>query len=205
MINGGPFGIEPPIDLLKLVDGRTGILSVDTDFFIRNDERLLAAKLETWLTEKVAAGVPVTCRDDHVDLVDLVSKPVGVLLNFDSHMDLSLGFLFGEAPHVPPQDATVFETILATDLTDRYMWAHPVSRSRDAARVYAMAAIAGRQPLVRRIHCLLGVVALQLLDQIRISSVFVCRSPGYATAETEVVFRRLREIAEGRSPSRQNA
>jgi hypothetical protein len=190
-------GPDPLADLRDLVDGQTGIVSIDTDFFVQRRERALAGRLAAWLAAEVAAGVPVTCREDHVDLVDLVRTPVEVCLNFDSHMDLSVGYLLGDDPRVPPEDATVFETILAAGLTRRYIWAHPASRSRAVASVYAGALVAGRQRALNRIHCLSGEAALHVLDGIRTDSVFVCRSPGYETAETAAVYRRLCSIAAG--------
>jgi hypothetical protein len=199
--NRPSFGADPLTDLRALIDRRTAIVSIDTDFFIQEDERLLAGKLEGWLEDKVSAGVRVTCRENHVDLVDLFSEPVDVVLNFDTHMDLSLGFLFGAPPRVPPEDASVFETILESDFTDRYVWAHPVSRSRDAARVYSAALLFGDQPILRRIHCLEGALAFQLLDSIRTEWVFVCRSPAYASPRTELTYRRLCSIANGPSPA----
>jgi hypothetical protein len=199
--NRSSFGAEQLTDLRALADGRTAIVSIDTDFFIHEDERLLAVQLEWWLEAKVSGGVRVTCREDHVDLVDLLSEPVDIVLNFDSHMDLSLGFLFGQPPRVPPEDASVFETILASNLTDRYVWAHPVSRSQDAARVYSAALVFGDQPILPRVHCIPGAAAFQLLDAFRTAWVFVCRSPDYATPRTELAYRRLHSIANGRTPA----
>ncbi len=189
------------MDLAEWVDGRTGLVSVDADFFTRAEEQRLIADVETWLTAVLSIGVPVTFRQDHVDLVDLMTQPVEVVLNFDFHMDLRLEFLLGDAAVVPPQDATVFETILACGLTNRYIWAHPVSRRGEVAHVYASAAVAGLQPLLARIHCVPGVDAVnKLLESMALTSVFVCRSPGYSTVDTDLAFRRLQAAAERLSP-----
>jgi hypothetical protein len=168
---------------------------VDTDFFTHPEELRIAPKLQAWLAGEVRVGVPLTFREDHVDLVQSMTTMVDLVVNFDFHMDLRLEFLHGADPLTPPQDASVFETILTAALTSRYVWAHPVSRRADAARAYASAVATGRQPLVSRIHCLPGVEALTMLKKLRISSIFVCRSPAYATADTDRVFWGLRHMA----------
>lgn len=190
-----PLAEAPLVGLVALLEGQAALLSIDTDIFVDQGELQLAAALEVQVARLVAAGVPVTYRQDHVDLVHLVDRRFDVVLNFDRHMDLSLEFLAGAAPHHPPHDATVFETILSSGHAQHYIWAYPTSRGPDAAWVFAWAVRSDRQPLVRRIHCLLATEATVLLDQLRVEWVFVCRSPEYATADSEAVFERLRRIA----------
>lgn len=140
-------------------------------------------------------------REDHVDLVEL-AEPVDLVVNFDFHMDLRLEFLHGAPACSPPQDATVFESILATGQAGHYVWAHPESRRTDAAAAYTSAWLRGSQPLLRRIHCLPGSSVLgDLLPRVDPNLIFVCRSPAYATSQTDVVFERLRSLATRRGPS----
>ena len=165
----------------------TAAVSIDADFFTLPDEQLLLAPLLAWLHGHVASGRPVVLRDDHADLVATLPHPVEVIVNFDFHMDLTIEFLLG-APAAPVADAAVFESLLAEGRTERYVWAHPVQRRATAARVYASALLADRQPLLSAIHCLPGPEALDLLAELDVVWAFVCRSPGYATPDTEAAF-----------------
>ncbi len=174
-------------------------VSIDADFFTRPQEHGLVEPLARWLGDRADAGMPVVVREDHVDLVGAVAEPVEVMLNFDFHMDLSLEFLLG-APPAAPSDATVFETVLATDVTRRYVWVHPRSRRAVAARVYAAAVLTARQPLLSRIHCLPGSEGLARLDGLSVRWAFVCRSPGYATEASDAAFARLAGVAVGARP-----
>jgi hypothetical protein len=182
------------------VSGHRCLISIDADFFTMPSEQRLAEQLEVWFAQ-VARQTPVIIRENHVDLVDLV-EPVDLVVNFDFHMDLRLEFLHGAPACSPPQDATVFESILATSRAGRYVWAHPESRRADAATAYASACLAGSQPLLQRIHCLPGTAVLtDVLPRVRPAAVFVCRSPAYATEQTDAVFERLRLAASGGVPS----
>jgi hypothetical protein len=178
------------------VSGRSGIVSIDADFFTDQAEQQLAPTLAAWLARATVAGIPVAFRDDHVDLVGLVSRPVDFILNFDYHMDCRLEFLHGDQPRIPPCSASVFETLLSDGLTERYVWAFPAARSRSAALAYSSAFVANRQPLLARMHCVTGGDALErILDQVHTSLIFVCRSPDYATADTDVIYDDLRSLA----------
>jgi hypothetical protein len=185
------------MDLGEWIDGRTGLVSIDADFFTQPEEFGIVEDVAAWFAGVVLTGARVTFHEDHVDLVDLMTDRVDVAVNFDFHMDLRREFLMGAKPLVPPQDATVFESILASGLADRYVWAHPVSRRKEVAWTYAAAVVAGRQALLKQIHCIPGVEVLQrLLNRMTVGMVFVCRSPGYATANTDLAFRHLRATAE---------
>jgi hypothetical protein len=168
---------------------RSGTVSIDTDFFIRPEEQLLVEPLVRWLGRRVDEGMTVVVREHHVDFL-ATSNPVDVTINFDFHMDMRVEFLLGER-YAAPIDATVFESVLATGKSERYVWAHPLSRRATAARVYAAATLAARQPLLSRIHCVPGPDALSMLDELDVSWAFVCRSPAYATNATDLAFARL--------------
>jgi hypothetical protein len=170
-------------------------VSIDTDFFTRSEEQELLTPLARWLGERVEDGVPVFVRENHVDFAGIVAGPVDTTVNFDFHMDMRIEFLLG-APYAAPVDATVFESVLATGMSRRYVWAHPLSRRRTVAKVYTAAALAARQPLLSRIHCLPGHEALSLLDGLEVTCAFVCRSPGYATKATDLAFTRLSNAVE---------
>lgn len=181
-------------DLGAWLRGRSVAVSIDADFFAEPSEQQLVEPLAEWLADCVATGIPATCRRDHVDMIGFLVEPVDLVINFDFHMDLRIEFLHGDAPYTPPQDATVFESVLASGTAHRYLWAHPASRAADAASVYTAAFVAGKQPILGNIHCLPGHAALPLLTHGRTASVFVCRSPGYSTADTDAAFVRLREV-----------
>jgi hypothetical protein len=189
------------MDLEKWLQRKTGILSVDVDFFTREEERPLAPRVESWVARKVAAGARVAFRDEHVDLIELISRPVDFVLNFDFHMDCRIEFLHGDEPKSPPCSASVFEGLLSQRLVERYIWAFPISKRRRAASVYSSAfSTTGRQ-LLTRIHCVSGRDALdELLPHAAITAVFVCRSPDYATADTDAIFADLRSAVA--APSR---
>ena len=165
-------------------------MSIDADFFKCPEEQELVGPLTRWLSDRVGKGVPVVFREHHVDFVTASAERVDVVINFDFHMDMRVEFLLG-APSAAPMDATIFESKVATGMTERYVWAYPVSRRATVARVYATATLAARQPLLSRIHCLSGPEALSLLGELDVRSVFVCRSPQYATAVTDAAFARL--------------
>lgn len=186
----------PCLELSELVAGRRCLVSIDTDFFCNPAEQGLVSRFDTWLRDVLSAGVPVVVEQDHVRLVDLIRERVDVIVNFDFHMDLRIDFLNGDAARRPPHDATVFESILADGLVDTYIWAHPVSRRRDAAQVFATAYLTGRQPVLGKIHCVDGADVLDhILDRVHTTSAFVCRSPGYATRDTDLVFSQLQATA----------
>jgi hypothetical protein len=176
------------------VPTRSAAESIDTDFFTPPDEQKLDEPLATWLRARVGGGMPVTLRDDHVDYVSLAEEPVDVTINFDFHLDMRIEFLLG-AQVAALTDATVFESVVATGLTQEYVWAHPVSRRPTAARVYATAVLAAKQPLLSRMHCLYGLEALSMLDDLVVSWAFICRSPEYATQATDAAFAELKRAA----------
>lgn len=185
------------MELAEWLDGRTSLVSIDADFFTQPEESRIVEDVAAWFAGAVLTGARVTFHEDHVHLVDVMKDRVDVAVNFDFHMDLRREFLMGAQPLVPPQDATVFESIIASGLAHHYVWAHPVSRRKEVARTYASAVVAGRQPLLTQIHCIPGVEVLQrLLNRMTVVMVFVCRSPGYATADTDLAFRRLHATAE---------
>ncbi len=169
-------------------------MSIDADFFAEPNEQQLVEPLAAWLADCVAADIPTTCRKDHVDLIDFLVEPVDLVINFDYHMDIRIEFLHGDDPYMPPQDATVFESVLSSRTAHRYLWAHPAGRASDVAKIYTAAFAAGRQPILRNIHCLPGHNALPLLTKGQTTSVFVCRSPGYSTTATDAAFAHLREV-----------
>jgi|GEM_PF-4860954 hypothetical protein len=173
---------------------RLAAVSIDTDFFTRPDEQELVGPLARWLRDRVEDGMPVTLRDNHVDYVGLAKEPVDVTVNFDFHVDMRIEFLLG-ARLAAPTDATVFESVVATGLTQEYVWAHPVSRRPIAAKVYATAILAAKQPLLSRMHCLPGPEALSMLDELDVSWAFICRSPEYATQATDAAFAQLERAA----------
>jgi hypothetical protein len=173
---------------------RSAAVSIDTDFFTRRDEQELVVPLARWLRDRVEDGMPVTVRDDHVDYVDLAEEPVDVTVNFDFHLDMRIEFLLGAQPGAPTDDS-VFESVVATGLTQEYVWAHPVSRRPTAARVYATAVLTAKQPLLSRMHCLPGPEAFSMLDDLDVSWAFICRSPEYATQATDAAFAQLERAA----------
>jgi hypothetical protein len=188
-------GSDVTVELSEWLRGRRALISIDADFFSDPEEVESHAEFEGWLDRTVANGVAVTVSRDHVDLVAQM-PPVDVVINFDYHMDLRLEFLFGAPALHPAQDASVFESILVSGLTQRYVWAHPQRRSVDAARVYASSVLAGRQPLIQRIHCLPGVTVMrQLIQRPLVESVFVCQSPDYSTPDSDSIFATLAAIA----------
>jgi hypothetical protein len=187
-------GVEP----WEWAGGGSAAVSIDADFFSDPEEQRLVTPLVRWLVSRVRAGVPVDVREDHVDYHQSIRTSVDLTINFDFHMDMRIDFLFG-APPAEPADPTVFESVLATGATRDYVWAHPVGRRQTVADVYTAALLADRQPLLRRIHGLPGADALGLLDEVEVAWVFVCRSPGYATADTDAAFQRLRDAAERQS------
>ncbi len=172
----------------------TAVVSIDADFFTCSEEQRLRAPLVSWLGCSVTAGVPVWVSDDHVDLVEALPRPVDVIVNFDFHMDMTLDFLLG-APAARPADASVFESLVADRVVRRYLWAHPVSRRKTAARIYTSALLAGRQPLLGNVHCMSGVDAMAILDELDVVWAFVCRSPGYATTVTDAAFADLVRVS----------
>jgi hypothetical protein len=182
---------QPITDVTTWLGGRTGILSIDADFFCHYPERQLAPRMGEILA-RMALRRPVTFCDEHVDLVRLVCHQVDFIVNFDFHMDCRIEFLHGTPPLVPPASNSVFETLLADGLVQRYVWAFPTARRAVAAQVYASAALADRQPLLQRIHAVPGEAALCGLGDAMIDSAFVCRSPAYATPETDAVHDMLR-------------
>ena len=159
------------------IPGRSTALSIDADFFTEPGEQQLVEPLAELLA----------------DLVGSLAEPVDIVINFDFHMDVRIEFLQGDRPLVPPQDATVFESVLTSGTAGRYLWAHPAGRAREAADAYTAAFVAGKQPVLRNIHCLPGYRALSLLAKAQIKLVFLCRSPRYATTATDAAFERLRE------------
>lgn len=180
------------MDLDEWIRGKRGMLSIDADFFARRDELALAPLVEDRVARELAAGAQMTFREEHVDLVELVTRPVDFVLNFDFHMDCRLEYLHGDEPRAPPCSASVFETLLSGGLTDKYIWAYPATRRRQVAQVYASAVVADRQPRMSRMHCVDGRYALhRLLGRATIDSIFVCRSPAYASADTDAVHDRL--------------
>lgn len=184
------------MELDEWIHARAGIVSIDADFFTKGEEQDLAARVTEWFSSRVGSGVPVVFRDEHVDLVELVSRPVGFVLNLDYHMDLRIEFLHGEPARTPPSSASVFETLLADGLIEKYIWAFPSGRRRVASTVYTSAFVTGRQPLLAQIHCVEGRYALdRIMSRMEAVSIFVCRSPGYATAETDAIYAGLRRVA----------
>ena len=167
---------------------RTGILSLDADYFLESAEHSLVPDIDRLIRDR-AARTSTCFRDYHVDLTELITEPVDYVINFDSHMDCSLEFLFGAPPRDPPVNATVFEGLLARGLVRRYIWACPDSRRSLAAKVYASATVAGRQPRLSDIHCVTGRFAVaELLDHADLALIFACRSPDYATAATDAIY-----------------
>ncbi|MFB7476054.1 hypothetical protein [Kitasatospora sp. NPDC056184] len=185
---------EPVADLAQWVRGRTGIVSIDADFFSDPPEQILLPPLKSWLANE-AAGAPIVFRNEHVDLVDLVPRPVEFLINFDFHMDCRVEFLHGDPPKSPPCSASVFETLLGDGLIERYIWAFPAARRTVAARVFSSAVVTGRQPLLPRIHGIEGREMVGALTGVDVESVFVCRSPSYATATTDAIYDDLQSRA----------
>jgi len=184
------------VELHEWIRGRTGVLSIDADFFTLEDERRLVPLAEDLVARELARDARIEFRDEHVDLLGLIAEPVDFVVNLDYHMDCRVEFLHGDAPRRPPCRASLLETVLGSRLAERYVWAFPASRRADAARVYASAFFAYRQPLLARLHCVSGRYALErLLDGATIASIFVCRSPGYATAATDAVHDRLASLA----------
>jgi hypothetical protein len=181
----------PVPELARWIGGRTGIVSIDADFFTHPDEQRLLPRVREWLFRE-AKGAPAFFRAEHVDLVGLISHPADFVLNFDFHMDCRVEFLHGDPAKTPPCSASVFETLLCDGLIERYIWAFPVARRTVAARVYSSAVVAERQPLLRRIHCIDGRDALAGLVGVEIETVFVCRSSAYATAATDAIYNDLR-------------
>ena len=192
MVREAALTTEMP-DLDAWIQGRSTALSIDADFFTEPGEQQLVEPLARWLADCIAAGVRAVYCDDHVDLVGFLSEPVDIAINFDFHMDMRIEFLQGDGPLVPPQDATVFESILSSGTAGRYLWAHPAGRAREAADMYTAAFATGRQPALRNIHCLPGHRDLSLLAKGQAKRIFLCRSPRYATTATDAVFGRLRE------------
>ncbi|MFI5909502.1 hypothetical protein [Dactylosporangium sp. NPDC051541] len=183
------------------VRGRTGLVSIDVDYFMHGGDPHLVAPLREWFARAVRDGARVVFRDDHVDLVELVTRPVDFIVNLDHHMDLRLEFLHGAPARRPPVNASVFETLLADGLTERYVWAHPPGRRRAAALAYSSAFAAGRQSLLPRIHCVEGRSAVRrIMCRAEVGFVFVCRSPDYADATTDAVFHDLRRLGSPAAP-----
>jgi hypothetical protein len=188
------------MDLDEWIRNKTGTASIDADFFTHEEERRLTARVEDYVAQQLAAGARIAFRDEHVDLVQLVSDPVDFILNFDYHMDCRIEFLHGDEPMTPPCNASLFETLLSSGSTEKYIWAFPSTRRRQAALAYSSAFVAGRQPRMHRIHCVSGAYAIdRLLGRATIASIFVCRSPEYATADTDAVYERLSSLV-GHSP-----
>ena len=184
------------MDLDQWIRGKTGTVSIDADFFTDEEERRLAPGIEACVARQLVAGAQIAFRDEHVDLVPLVPDPVDFIVNFDFHMDCRIEFLHGDEPLTPPCNASLFETLLASGSTAKYVWAFPSARRREAALAYSSALLADRQPRLHRIHCVSGAYAIdRLLDRATIASIFVCRSPAYATADTDAVYERLRSLA----------
>ncbi len=67
--------------------------------------------------------------------------------------------------------------------------------------MYSTALLAGRQPLLRKVHCLPGSEALDVLDELDVVWAFVCRSPAYSTRDTEASFSRLSGCASSLRPA----
>jgi hypothetical protein len=175
---------------------KVGMLSIDADFFTLEEERSLAVYLEQWIAQKVGSAVPIVFHDEHVELIKHVRRRVDFIVNFDFHMDCRIEFLRGEDTKVPPCSASVFETLISQRMVDRYVWAVPRNRMAQAALVYSSALVLNAQPSLTRIHCVSGGYACEkILDHARIDSVFVCRSPDYATHETDAVFLRMKSAA----------
>ncbi len=188
------IGSEPVADLAQWIRGRAGIVSIDADFFTDPQEQRLLPHLRTWLMNE-GAEAPIVFRTEHVDLIDMVRRPVEFLINFDFHMDCRVEFLHGDPPKRPPCSASVFETLLGDGLIERYIWAFPAVRRAVAAQVFSSGVITGRQPLLSRIHCVEGRDVLGLLTGVEVEGVFVCRSPSYATATTNAIYDDLRSMA----------
>ena len=64
-----------------------------------------------------------------------------------------------------------------------------------AGMVLATAVLAAKQPLLSRMHCLYGLEALSMLDDLVVSWAFICRSPEYATQATDAAFAELKRAA----------
>jgi hypothetical protein len=184
------------MNLEQWIHNKSGILSADADFFTLKEEQHLAPRVMSQIAAKVAAGAEIVFRDDHVDLIKLVTHPVDFVINFDYHMDCRLEFLHGEGPKIPPCNASLFESLLSASLTERYIWAYPNSRRRQVALVYSSAFVSNSQPLLTHVHCINGRYVLdELLDIAQINLIFVCRSPDYATSETDAIFEDLRLLS----------
>ena len=184
------------MELAKWCSHKAGVLSIDSDFFALDEERRLAPRLEATLAQKASAHVPIFFGDEHVELINHIRQPVDFIVNFDYHMDCRIEFLRGDAPMVPPASASVFETLLSQSFANRYIWALPRTRRAQAALVYSSAFVMNAQPLLTRIHCVSAEYACEtILDHSKIDLVFVCRSPDYATPETDAVLRRLKSVA----------
>lgn len=180
------------MNLNDWLPGKHGILSADADFFTFADEQLIAPEVIDYLTRKIAAGAEIAFRDEHVALIDLVARPVDFIINFDFHMDCRVEYLHGAPAKVPPCNATVFEHLLSSGLAERYIWGFPNIRAAKVASVYASAFIESNQPLLTRIHCIPGHRVLkELLELPQIDAIFVCRSPDYATANTDAILQDL--------------
>jgi hypothetical protein len=169
-------------------------VSIDADFFTNPEEQQLLSPMVRWLESRARAGVPVDMREHHVDYHESIRTSVDLTINFDFHMDMRIAFLLG-APPAQPADSTVFESVLSTGATRDYVWAHPVSRRQTVAEVYTAAVLTDRQPLLRCIHAFSGADALRLLNEVDVAWIFVCRSPGYVTADTDAAFDRLHAAA----------
>jgi hypothetical protein len=190
------------MDLAEWIRGRTGAVSIDADFFTDAEERRLAARVEACVARRLAAGARIAFRDEHVDLVPFVSEPVDFIVNFDFHMDCRIEYLHGDEARTPPCNASLFETLLGSAATEKYVWAFPSAREREAAIAYSSGLLASGPARMRRIHCVSGAYAIEgLLDEAMITSVFVCRSPDYATADTDAIYARLRSLVEGAAPA----
>ena len=123
------------MELHEWIRGRTGVLSIDADFFTLEDERRLVPLAEDLVARELARDARIEFRDEHVDLLGLIAEPVDFVVNLDYHMDCRVEFLHGDAPRRPPCSASLFETVLGSGLAERYVWAFPASRRADAARV----------------------------------------------------------------------
>lgn len=184
------------MNLKQWIHGKSGILSVDADFFTLKEEQQLAPWMISRIAWKAVSDVDIVFYDEHVDLVKLVTYPVDFVINFDYHMDCRVEFLHGEGAKTPPCSASLFENLLSTGLTSRYIWAFPNSRSRQAASMYSSAFVSNNQPLLTRIHCINGQYVMdELLDLAKISLIFVCRSPDYATVETDAILEDLHRLS----------
>jgi hypothetical protein len=184
------------MNLRQWIHNKSGILSVDVDFFTLKEEQQIAPLLINQISLKVLAGAEIVFCDEHVDLIDLATHPVDFIINFDYHMDCRVEFLHGASSKIPPCSASLFENLLSVGLTEKYIWAFPNSRNFQAASVYSSAFINNSQPLLTRIHCINGHSVLdELLSIAKIDFIFVCRSPDYATSETDAILEDLRSLS----------